>query len=159
MPFVILLLSILVVAIDQILKLLVVEYIKPDGVKTIIDGFVSLQYIENTGAAFSILQNQRWLFIVITAVICVLIVFALFHYTNHEFFSYAASALVVGGGIGNLIDRVLHGFVVDYIHLSFFPAIFNFGDCCVTVGTVFLMIHVLFFSEDESGVEKVLRMK
>lgn len=157
MPFVMLLLSVLFIAIDQILKFLVVGYLKPAGVKTIFDGFLSLDYVENRGAAFSILQNQRWLFIVITVVISALLIYALFRYQHHEFFSYAASALIVGGGIGNLIDRVLHGYVVDYIHLSFFPAIFNFGDCCVTVGTVFLILHILFFTEDERGPEKVLR--
>ncbi|MVB10663.1 Lipoprotein signal peptidase [Caprobacter fermentans] len=159
MPLIILLLSVLVIAADQVLKLLVIQYLKPDGVKTIFDGLLSFVYVENRGAAFSILQNQRWLFIGITLVICILIIYALFRYGNHEFFSYAASALIVGGGIGNLIDRILKGFVVDYIHVSFFPAIFNFGDCCVTVGTVFLMIHVLFFADDSHGAEKVLRTK
>lgn len=159
MPFIVLLLSVLFVAVDQILKLLVVENLKPDRVIGLIGGLLSFQYVENRGAAFSILQNQRWLFVGITIVISALIVYALFHYKNHEFFSYAASALIVGGGIGNLIDRIFHGFVVDYIHVSFFPAIFNFGDCCVTVGTVFLIIHVLFFAEDGNGAEKVLRTK
>lgn len=159
MPFIVLLLSVLFIAVDQILKLVVVETLKPDGVKTVIGGLLSFQYVENRGAAFSILQNQRWLFVGITIIISALIIYALFHYKNHEFFSYAASALIVGGGIGNLIDRIFHGFVVDYIHISFFPAIFNFGDCCVTVGTVFLVIHVLLFADDGNGPEKVLRTK
>ncbi|MFU0833721.1 MAG: Lipoprotein signal peptidase [Oscillospiraceae bacterium] len=159
MPFIILLLSALFIAVDQILKLLVVEYLKPDGIKTVISGLLSFQYVENRGAAFSILQNQRWVFVGITVVICALIIYALFRYPNHEFFSYAASALIIGGGIGNLIDRVVHGYVVDYIHVSFFAAIFNFADCCVTVGTICLMIHVLFFMEDGRGVEKVLRSR
>ena len=159
MPFIILLLSALCIAVDQMLKLLVVEYLKPDGIKTVISGLLSFEYVENRGAAFSMLQNQRWLFVGITLIICALIIYALFRYAHHEFFSYAASALIVGGGIGNLIDRVLHGYVVDYIHVSFFSAIFNFADCCVTVGTICLMIHVLFFMQDDRGVEKVLRSK
>lgn len=158
MAFVMLLLSAVVVAADQILKLLAVEYLKPAGIRHVIPGLLDLVYIPNTGAAFSILEGQRWLFVVITALICVLIVFALFRYNGHEFFSYAASVLIVGGGVGNLIDRVLHGYVVDYIHLSFFPAIFNFGDCCVTVGTIFLIIHVLFFIDSDRS-EKVIRTK
>lgn len=157
MAFIALLLSVLVIAVDQILKLLVVEYLKPVGTIPIIDGLLDFRYTENTGAAFSILQNQRWLFVVITLIVSALIVYALFRYQNHEFFSYAASVLIVGGGIGNLIDRVLHGYVVDYIRVSFFPAIFNFGDCCVTVGTLFLIIHVLFFAENDDKREKVLR--
>ncbi len=159
MPLIMLLLSVLFIAIDQILKFLVVEYLKPVGIKTIFNDFLSLDYVENRGAAFGILQNQRWLFIVITVVISALLIFALFRYRYHEFFSYAASSLIVGGGIGNLIDRVLYGYVVDYIHFSFFPAIFNFGDCCVTVGTAFLLLHILFFTGNERGPEKVLRGK
>ena len=55
--------------------------------------------------------------------------------------------LILSGGIGNLIDRLVLGFVVDYIHVSFFPPVFNFADCCVVIGTVLVMVHVLFFSE------------
>ena len=159
MAFVALLLSVVVVAVDQILKLLVVEYLKPVGTIPVADGLLDFRYIENTGAAFSILQNQRWLFVAITLIVSALIVYGLFRYRNHEFFSYAASILIVGGGIGNLIDRVLHGYVVDYIHVSFFPAIFNFGDCCVTVGTLFLILHVLLFADDDGKREKVLRTR
>jgi len=67
--------------------------------------------------------------------------------------------LIVGGGIGNLIDRVRAGFVVDYISVSFFPPVFNFADCCVTVGTVFLIIHMLFFYERDGDVERVIRSR
>lgn len=159
MALIALLLSVLVVAADQICRILAVEYLKPVGTYPLIGGLLDLRYVENRGAAFSILQNQRWLFVAVTAVVCALIVFALFRYRHHEFFSYAASVLIVGGGIGNLIDRVLYGYVVDYIRISFFPAVFNFGDCCVTVGTLFLIIHVLFYMEDDRGAEKVLRTK
>ena len=158
MPLIALLLSAVLIAVDQILKLLAVEYLKPMGGMHIIPGFLDLTYIPNSGAAFSMLEGQRWLFVGITFVICVIIIVALFRYRNHGFCSYAASVLIVAGGIGNMIDRVLHGYVVDYIHVLFFPAIFNFGDCCVTVGTVFLILHVLFFAENGNG-EKVLRTK
>lgn len=158
MAIVSLLLSLLLAAGDQLLELLVVQYIKPVGSRTILPGLLSLDYVENRGAAFSILEGQRWLFVSIMLVICALIVFGMFQYQNHNFFSRAASVLIVGGGVGNLVDRVLHGYVVDYIHVSFFPAIFNFGDCCVTVGAVFLIIHILFFV-DRDHAEKVMRTK
>lgn len=158
MAIVALLLSLLLAAGDQLLELLVVQYIKPVGSRTILPGLLSLDYVENRGAAFSMLEGQRWLFVSITLVICALIVFGMFQYQNHNSFSWAASVLIVGGGVGNLVDRVLHNYVVDYIHVSFFPAIFNFGDCCVTVGAVFLIIHILFFV-DRDHAEKVLRTK
>lgn len=153
-----LLLSLLFAAADQLLKLLVVRDIKPIGTKILIPGILQMDYTENTGAAFSMFEGGRWVFVAVTVVVCVLIIFAMFRYRNHEFFSWAASALIVGGGIGNLIDRVLHTYVVDYIHLRFFPAIFNFGDCCVVLGAVFFIIHILFFSERDD-VERVIRTK
>lgn len=159
MALIALLLSAAVVAVDQILKLVVVEYLKPVGTVTLLNGLLNFRYIENRGAAFSILQNQRWFFVAITLAVCALIIYSLFRYKGHEIFSYMASFLIVGGGIGNLVDRVLHGYVVDYIQLSFFPAIFNFGDICVTVGTAFLVIHVLAFADRENRSEKVLRTK
>ena len=57
-------------------------------------------------------------------------------------------ALLMAGGIGNLIDRIAHGFVVDYIHVLFFDYVFNFADCCITVGAVLFVIHVLFFTRE-----------
>ena len=58
----------------------------------------------------------------------------------------AMSILLISGGIGNLIDRILHGYVIDYIHVLFFDYVFNFADCCITVGAVLFVIHVLFFT-------------
>lgn len=160
MPFLAILLSAAAILLDQAIKrFLIVPYLKPVGTVSVIPGLLNLVYVENQGAAFGILQNQRWLFLTVTLTVCALILFALFRYTRHEFFSWAASILIVAGGIGNLIDRVWHGYVVDYISITFFPFVFNFADCCVTVGTVFLIIHILFFAEKESGPERVLRTK
>jgi signal peptidase II len=159
LPIIALLLSAALVAADQVIKMLVMQNLKPVGKITAIHGFLDFFYLENRGAAFGILQNQRWFFIVIIILISAAIIIALFTYHNHEFFSYAASVLIIGGGIGNLIDRIFRGYVIDYISVSFFPPIFNFADCCVTVGTVFLIIHILFFAEKDQNVEKVLRTK
>ncbi len=159
MAIVSLLLAVLVVAADQIFKLLAVQYVKPVGSISVIPGLFSLEYVPNRGAAFSMLQNWTAFFVTVTAVVCVFIVVAIFRYKNHEFFSRAACILVLGGGIGNMIDRISHVYVVDYLHLSFFPAIFNFADLCVTVGAVFFIIHVLFFLEKDDRSEKVLRTK
>jgi lipoprotein signal peptidase len=159
LPILILLLSAAAAAADQAIKLLVMQNLKPVGRVTVVRGFLDFFYLENRGAAFGMLQNQKWFFVTVTVLISAAVIVALFRYNNHEFFSYAASALIVGGGIGNLIDRVFRGYVVDYISVSFFPPIFNFADCCVTVGTVCLIIHILFFAEKEDGAEKVLRLK
>lgn len=158
MAFLMLILSVLFAAVDQLLKMFVVRDIKPLGSKTLIPGLLSLDYTENTGAAFSMMEGGRWIFVAVTLVVCAAIVFAMFRYRGQSFFFRAASALIVGGGIGNVIDRVQQAHVVDYIHVSFFPAIFNFADCCVVIGVIFFVIHILFFTE-KSDVEKVLRTK
>lgn len=153
-----LLFSLLFAAADQLLKMLVVRDVKPIGSVSVINGLLKLDYTENTGAAFGMLEGGRWLFIVITLLICALIIFAMFRYNGHEFFSRAACALIVGGGLGNVIDRLSHAYVVDYISVSFFPAIFNFADSCVVIGAIFLVIHLIFFS-DHDRAERVLRTK
>lgn len=159
MEIIILLLSAAAVVIDQALKGLVLQNLKPAGSVTAIPGLLNFTYLENRGAAFGMLQNQLWFFIIVVSIIVIAIIVALFRYNNHEFFSYAATALIIAGGIGNLIDRVRYGFVVDYISVSFFPPIFNFADCCVTVGTVCLIIHFLFFAEPDRKGERVMRSK
>ncbi len=158
MALVTLLLSFLFAAIDQLLKLLVMRDIEPIGSKTVIGGLLSIDYTENKGAAFSLMEGGRWFFVAVTLIVCALVIFLMFRYKNQGFFSRAASALIVGGGFGNVIDRVLHEYVVDYIHVSFFPAIFNFADCCVVVGVIFFLIHILFFTESDK-TEKVMRTK
>ncbi len=159
MGFIILILSAAAVAIDQILKTLVSQNLKPNGNVTAIPGLLNFIYLENRGAAFGILQNKQWFFVAATSIITIAIIILLFRYSHHNFFSYAAAALIIAGGLGNLIDRVRLGYVVDYISVSFFPPIFNFADICVTIGTVFLIIHLLFFAESDRGGEKVLRSK
>lgn len=159
MPILALFLSAVLVAADQLLKFLVVQNLQPVGKITVIPGVFDLLYIENRGAAFGMLQNQQWFFIAVTTVVTLAIIFALFRYNHHEFFSYVASILIIGGGIGNLLDRIRLSYVVDYLSFSFFSAIFNFADCCVTVGTVCLVIHFLFFAERENKSNQVMRRK
>lgn len=140
-------------AVDQILKYFVLRDLKPAGSVTVIDGLLELAYIENTGAAFGLFQNMMWLLILITLAAFLVIVVLLFRYRSHTFFSYTASTLLIAGGIGNLLDRIFYGFVVDYIHVLFFDYIFNFADCCVTVGTVLFIIHVVLISVREKRTE------
>ena len=115
-------------AIDQMLKYFVLRDLRPVGTVTVIPGLLELTYVENTGAAFGLFKQVMWLVVAVTVV--------------------ATVALLMAGGIGNLIDRIAHGFVVDYIHVLFFDYVFNFADCCITVGAVLFVIHVLFFTRE-----------
>lgn len=148
----------LLLAADQITKYYVLQGLKPAGPITIIGGLLEFTYVENTGAAFGILKGQIWVVTAVTVVAFAAILVLLFRYRRHTFFSLATSALLLAGGIGNLIDRIRFGFVVDFIHVLFFPFIFNFADCCVTVGAVLFVVHVLLLSYRErkqvSGLEE-----
>jgi len=145
---------ILLIVIDQLTKYLCVQFLKPVGSVDIIEGLLRFVYSENRGAAFGILQNQRWFFIVITIIFCFIFLYLLYFYKNHNFWSKLSGILIVAGGIGNLIDRIKVGYVVDFISVSFFPPIFNFADCCVVIGAICLIIYVLFTKEGRSDEQK-----
>lgn len=151
LPVIALIVIAVLVGLDQLIKIMVLNQLQPVGTVELIPNVLDLTYVENYGAAFGILQNFGWLFIILTSILSVAFILGLFLYKNHSAVSYIASILIVAGGIGNLIDRIFYGFVVDYIHFqfSFFPFVFNLADCCVTIGTVLILIHILFLSGKE----------
>ena len=138
-----------IVAVDQWTKWLVVENIPLFGRVEFIPGFLSLTYTQNIGAAWSMLEGQRWLFVAIFAVMTVLVLLEYFKFrmpfTPLERWLLAA---IYAGGLGNVIDRVHLGFVVDMIKTDFmnFP-VFNVADCFITCGCIGLMIHLVFFNK------------
>ncbi len=150
--------AVILVIIDQVLKLLTVNYLKPVGTVTVINGIFNLTYVENTGMAFGLLSNQRWIFISLTALVMIVLIAAMFKLKNQGRLFYISVALLVGGGIGNLIDRIAYGYVIDYISLSFFPPVCNFADYCVTAGVIIFLIHLFFYTDflknDEKRVKK-----
>ena len=148
-PWICLAIAAVLLAADQITKYFVLRDLKPLHSMTILNGLLEFSYIENTGAAFGLFKNIIWFVFLVTAAAAVALLVILFRYRKHTFFSYAASTLLIAGGIGNLIDRIFYGFVVDFIHVMFFDYIFNFADCCVTVGVVLFVIHVLVLSARE----------
>ncbi len=147
MPFVALIIGILIAVLDQIIKYFVSLYLQPIGSVSVIDNLFSLTYVENNGVAFGMFSDMRWLFVVLTGVLIAIIVAYMFKKRPKEKIFYISTALIIGGGIGNLIDRIFYGYVIDYLSLSFFPPVCNFADYCITVGTVILMIYLLFFSD------------
>ena len=136
--------SAVLVGIDQLLKAIVVANMAEFQTITCIPGLLNWTYIHNEGAAFGILQNQRTLFIVLKVVLVGACMALLFTKTARASRWVSATiSLIVAGGIGNLIDRIATGRVVDYISVSFFPPIFNFADCCVVVGAAMAIIYFL----------------
>lgn len=136
---------IILTVIDQVTKYFASENLYPDKVADFIPGVVQFRYAENTGMAFSLLENSRWFFIVVTAVACIAMLVYLYFFKCSSYWLYWSIVVVVSGGIGNMIDRVLYGFVIDFIEPTFVDfAIFNFADCLVTVGAVSLISYLVF---------------
>ena len=147
MPYIAVAVGIVLAIADQIIKFFVSTNLKEIGSVSVIDNLLSFTYVENNGVAFGRFAGNRWVFVVLTTALIAAILIYMFKKKPKSKLFYASVALVVGGGIGNLIDRIFYGYVIDYISLSFFPPVCNFADYCITVGTVLLMVYVLFFSE------------
>lgn len=147
--FVALLISAVLLIVDQVTKYYILLDLKPIGSFPVIPYFLELSYVENRGAAFGLFQNTMWLVSIFSAIAFVALLLSLFLYKRHTFFSFSAVTLILSGGIGNLIDRLRFGFVVDFIHVLFFDYIFNFADCCVTVGAVLLICHAILLTVRE----------
>ncbi|MBE6555010.1 MAG: signal peptidase II [Ruminococcaceae bacterium] len=143
-----------VILADQISKLLVLEYLYKDSV-TVIKGILDFTYVENRGMAFGLLSDQRWVFLLLSTVGILLMGFYLFRYTE-RWLPRVALSLIVAGGIGNMIDRVRLGFVVDFIDFCAFPRIwywvFNVADAAVCVGgALFVFSLILDIARDAKG--------
>ena len=139
-----------IVAADQITKYLTVANIPLHGQLEAIPGLFHLTYAQNTGAAFSSFEGMRWLFVGIFAVLAVAIIWE-FSRKKLPFTAFERWCIigVFGGGLGNVIDRVRLGFVVDMIAVDFmdFP-VFNVADCFITCGCIALIVHLLFWNKD-----------
>ncbi len=145
------------IVVDQITKRWAVVFLRDGGGMSVsvIPGLLEFRYLENTAAAMGMFRGMITMIMVLSALVAVGIVVWIFLYNGHTWASYTAATLVLAGGVGNLIDRLINlgpegeRFVVDFIHVEFFPYIFNFADCCVTVGAVFLVIHFLLGAKSE----------
>ena len=134
----------ILIVLDQLVKAYVVQNIALGEIKSWIPNFVSLTYLQNRGAAFSILQDQQLLFAVITLVVVVGAIWYLHKHMEDSFWMVLGLTLIIAGGLGNFIDRISQGFVVDMFHLDFINfAIFNVADSYLTVGVVVLLLAML----------------
>lgn len=132
------------IALDQWVKFEIVKNIQLGGVKPFIPKILSLTYLRNTGAAFSILENQQWLFAVITLVVIGAAIWYLSKHIKGSVWLLSALSLIIAGGIGNFIDRLRQGFVVDMFQLDFINfAIFNVADSYLTIGVLVLIVMML----------------
>lgn len=135
----------LIIAFDQITKYFASLNLKNADAVGFIPGLVQFRYAENTGMAFSMLSGARWVFILVTVIACILVLYYLFSDRCKSLWLYWSLGVIVSGGIGNLIDRIKFGYVVDFIEPTFVDfAVFNIADCAVTCGAVSLIAYLVY---------------
>lgn len=145
------LLVIVLVAFDRATKYAAELYLRPIVTIPVIDGVFSLTYVENEGAAFGMLQGARWFFVVLTIVV---LCFMLYYYRRlpndkPNLYVKLCILFVAAGAIGNFIDRVWRGYVVDFLHFTLidFP-VFNAADCFVSCGAFAMAFLLVFVVKD-----------
>lgn len=140
------LLAVALVAVDQLVKFLVRTYIPLYGSLPFIPHVVELTYFQNTGAAFSILSEHTWVLTLVSAVVAAVILIALLKKLVRHPFGVLTLTVILAGAVGNLIDRVLFGYVTDMFNVLFMHfAVFNVADICVVLGGIAFCIYFLFF--------------
>lgn len=141
--------TVLVIVLDQLTKILADQYLQYHQAVEVIPMF-NLTLMYNKGAAFSFLANaggwQRWFFLILTSAVSIFIYLWLRKLKAHQVMQYTALALILGGAIGNLIDRAIYGHVIDFLDVYFqqhhWPA-FNIADSAITVGAILLIYDTL----------------
>ena len=145
MPYAILTLAL--VALDQLVKYLVLTYIPLGGHVPLIPYVVELTYVQNTGAAFSLFSQHTWLLTLVSLVMSLVLAAALWKGFFRHPLGRVTLTLLLAGAVGNLIDRAFRGFVVDMFNLLFMDfAVFNVADICVVVGGIAAALYYLFLA-------------
>lgn len=143
--------SAVLVCADQLAKYAALTRLKPVSTITAVQGLLDFTFVENHGAAFGILAGKRFFFIVITIIICAVMA-VLYHRmpkTREYNFVRASFVLIMSGALGNLIDRIVHGYVVDFLEVTFISwPVFNIADIYVVTGTILLAVVVIFFIKE-----------
>ena len=143
------------VILDQLTKAIVVSQMALYEEVPFLPGLIRFYHTRNTGAAFSMFSDNRWVFMVFSVIAMIIMTYLLLKFHGRHWLLSVSLAAVLGGGIGNMIDRVLSGYVVDFLDFQFMKfAVFNVADIFVTCGSVALAVYILFI---EPKVEKRLQ--
>ena len=133
-----------VIALDQVSKLLILEFLYNDQL-VLIEGVLNFTYVENRGMAFGLLSDHRWVFMLFSVIGIALVGVYLWFFVKGTL-GRVSLALVIGGGIGNMIDRIAYGFVVDFIDFcafDFWKWVFNIADSAVCVGAGLFILYMI----------------
>ena len=143
---------VILILLDQGTKFWALASLKPIHNMTLVEGFMDLTFVENRGVAFGMFSGQRWFILLLTGIIAVgLIWFYKVMPKKKEYFPLRVSlVMVLSGAIGNIIDRLFRGYVVDFFEFTFFEwPVFNVADIYVVVGVTLLALMILFVVKDE----------
>lgn len=140
----------ILVGADQLIKAWAVQVLAPVQAMPLIPHIVELRFYLNDGMAFSMLSGKQFFLIGVTSIALLAVAYILFTRCKNSLLLRSSLLLILSGGVGNLIDRVLNGCVVDYINPLFINfAVFNFADICVCVGAALLVLYVLLSDSEE----------
>lgn len=147
-----LLLLLCLTGVDQWSKFLAEKFLKGQKSISLIPGIFQFSYLQNRGAAFGILQNQRWIFLIISVLLlaCVIYIYRRMPRTSYYLPLYMVGAVLTAGGLGNTIDRLFRGYVVDFFYFERidFP-IFNVADIYMVVGCILLILLIFTLYKNE----------
>ena len=145
MTYIALATALVLIVLDQLIKIIVDANMMVSQSIPVIQDVLHFTYVQNEGAAFGIFQGQRWILVGVTSVVILGGIYLLAAKTLKSNFLIWSVALVIAGGVGNLIDRIFRHFVIDYIEVRLINfAVFNFADCCVVIGTIMIVCYLLF---------------
>ena len=152
------LIVIVIMALDQLSKYWVINNIGMTDSITVIPNLIDFVYVKNTGAAFSFLSDKTYgivILSIISVLFCIGVIFFMIKKKPQSRLLTISLALMLSGALGNVIDRIARGYVVDFIEATFinFP-VFNVADIAITCGALLIIIHVLFFEKPKEEQEK-----
>ena len=144
------------VAVDQIIKYFVDLYLKPIGSVLVVKNFLQFSYFENDGAMMGMMSGKTITMTVLAVICLAVIAFVIFSGKVKFGVDYCCVVLMMSGGLGNIIDRIFRGYVIDYIEVLFIDFyIFNFADCLVTCAAVVLICNQIYEMIKENKAKKV----
>ncbi len=139
------LLMLLILSVDQISKYIAVDRLS-DASVTIINGVFDLTYVQNTGGAFGLLRDEKWFFLIGIPIILIAVSVYMLKNARKSTMVAVSTALIMGGAVGNYIDRLRLGYVIDFLDFKVWP-VFNFADTSIVIGTLLLGFYLLFSNE------------
>ena len=139
-----------ILIIDRVIKMFILEKFVPDETKVIIPKVLHLTFVLNPGAAFGLMAGRTWIFVITAVLVLIGVIYAQFRLPMENRFVRLSLGMIGGGALGNLLDRVLTGKVIDYLDFRIWPFVFNFADSMIVIG-VALLLFCFYRLERKSG--------